>query len=520
MKDVSDQQVAEHLKRLNPWWQSATMDEATLALLPRAYLDPVRQLLLEPNLRRAVVLLGPRRVGKTILIRHLVADLLARGTHPQRIAYVEMDHPLLHGQSLEALIRQIEEAAPGGEGTRYLFFDEIQSHKDWEKHLKPLVDHRPDLRILVSGSAAAALKRQSTESGAGRFTDFLLPPLTFSEYLHLRPEPPAIREETPGVYLLEDITRLNEQFAEYVNYGGYPELALSPVLRGNPERFVKSDIVDKVLLRDLPQLYGIKDIQELNSLFTLLAFNTAEEVALEPLSKRSGVGKQTIQKYIEYLEAAFLIKRVFRVDQDGKRYQRERNFKVSIATTQSLSAFVKGICDVMRRSNCASALQYVPELTWILFLRILDAQEQRDARAAEALGAQLQPALRSPYRWQDWAAPWSDKSGHPRTPEGKPFGWKRQELFAAGDGKLFDFINKELLPHLHAGCGSLHQGLPNPAASPKQRVIGRIMTAVERCAWIRRPTCATSSTRCTRSASTTSTTHTSSPCRRCTKTCC
>ena len=311
------------------------MDAATLRLRPRAYLDPVRQLLLEPNLRRAVVLLGPRRVGKTILIRHLIADLLARSTHAQRIAYVEMDHPLLHGQSLEALVRQVEEAAPAGDGTRYLFFDEIQSHKDWEKHLKPLVDHRPDLRILVSGSAAAALKRQSTESGAGRFTDFLLPPLTFSEYLHLRsePGPPAICEETPGVYLLQDIARLNAQFADYVNYGGYPELALSPVVRGNPERFVKSDIVDKVLLRDLPQLYGIKDIQELNALFTLLAFNTGEQVSFEQLSQRSGVGKQTIQKYIEYLEAAFLIKRVFRVDQDGKRYQRERSFKVYLTNS-------------------------------------------------------------------------------------------------------------------------------------------------------------------------------------------
>lgn len=333
MKDVSDQQVAEHLRRLNPWWQSGTMDQATLDLRPRAYLEPVRQLLQEPRLRRAVVLLGPRRVGKTILIRHLVADLLQRGVPAQRVAYVEMDHPLLHGQSLEALVRQIEDATPGGEGTRYLFFDEIQSHKDWEKHLKPLVDHRPDLRILVSGSAAAALKRQSTESGAGRFTDFLLPPLTFSEYLQLRPEPPAIREETPGLYLLEDIARLNAQFVEYVNYGGYPELALSPAVRGNPERFVKSDIVDKVLLRDLPQLYGIKDIQELNALFTLLAFNTAEEVSFEQLSQRSGVGKQTIQKYIEYLEAAFLIKRVFRVDQDGRRYQRERNFKVYLTNS-------------------------------------------------------------------------------------------------------------------------------------------------------------------------------------------
>jgi len=333
MKDVSDQQVADHLKRLNPWWSGAGMDGETLALRPRAYLDPVRRLLRESSLRRAIVLLGPRRVGKTILIRHLIADLLATGVAEQRISYVEMDHPLLHGQSLESLVRQIEDAAPAGEGLRYLFFDEIQSHKDWEKYLKSMVDHRPDLRILVSGSAAAALKRQSTESGAGRFTDFLLPPLTFSEYLQLRPEPPAIRIEEPSLYVLDDIQRLNAQFVEYVNFGGYPELALSPMVRADPERFVKSDIVDKVLLRDLPQMYGIKDIQELNSLFTLLAFNTAEEVSFEQLSQRSGVGKQTIQKYIEYLEAAFLIKRVFRVDQDGKRYQRERNFKVYLTNS-------------------------------------------------------------------------------------------------------------------------------------------------------------------------------------------
>lgn len=292
MKNVSDQQVTDHLKRLNPWWASAEMDKGTLELRPRAYLVPVRELLKDPGLRRAVVLLGPRRVGKTILIRHLIADLLASDVAAQRIAYVEMDHPLLHGQSLDALVHQIETATPNGEGPRYLFFDEIQSHKDWEKHLKPLVDHRPDLRILVSGSAAAALKRQSTESGAGRFTDFLLPPLTFSEYLDLRGEAAAIREEHPNHYVLDDMKQLNQQFVDYVNYGGYPELALSPTVRGNPERFIKSDIVDKVLLRDLPQLYGIKDIQELNSLFTLLAFNTGEEISFEQLSQRSGVGSR------------------------------------------------------------------------------------------------------------------------------------------------------------------------------------------------------------------------------------
>jgi type I restriction enzyme M protein len=152
----------------------------------------------------------------------------------------------------------------------------------------------------------------------------------------------------------------------------------------------------------------------------------------------------------------------------------------AIASTQSLSAFVKSICDVMRRSNCASALQYVPELTWILFLRILDAQEARAREEAEVVGADFSPALSSPYRWRDWAAPYSDDEGHPRTDEGKPFGWKRQELFAAGDGKLFDFINNELLPHLHGLDIDPRTGLPNGSASRKQRIIGRIMTAVER----------------------------------------
>lgn len=152
----------------------------------------------------------------------------------------------------------------------------------------------------------------------------------------------------------------------------------------------------------------------------------------------------------------------------------------AIASTQSLSAFVKSICDVMRRSNCASALQYVPELTWILFLRILDAQEAREAAQAEVQGTDFTPALRSPYRWQDWAAPWSDRADHPKTGDGKVQGWKRQELFAAGDGRLFDFINKDLLPHLHALDMDLRTNQPNPVATPKQRIIGRIMTAVER----------------------------------------
>ena len=75
------------------------------------------------------------------------------------------------------------------------------------------------------------------------------------------------------------------------------------------------------------------------------------------------------------------------------------------ATQQSVDQAIKTICDIMRRGNCAGAMQYVPELTWILFLRILDEKERHEEQEAEALGINFRPSLESPYRWQDWAQP-------------------------------------------------------------------------------------------------------------------
>src|SRR5438876_9322834 len=79
-----------------------------------------------------------------------------------------------------------------------------------------------------------------------------------------------------------------------------------------------------------------------------------------------------------------------------------------LTTQQSVNQAVKSICDVMRRSNCAGALQYVPELTWILFLRILDEREERQAAERVAIGLPFRPSLESPFRWHDWASPFDD----------------------------------------------------------------------------------------------------------------
>src|SRR3989337_1190242 len=99
-----------------------------------------------------------------------------------------------------------------------------------------------------------------------------------------------------------------------------------------------------------------------------------------------------------------------------------------LTTQQSVNSAIKSICDIMRRSNCAGAMTYVPELTWILFLRILDERETRETDEAEALGLAFQPSLTAPYRWRDWAAPDSPR---------------RQDTSA--EASVWTFLHTELL---------------------------------------------------------------------------
>lgn len=347
MKKIPSEQVVRRLWIENPWWQDRQIPKIFQKYRRRAYFELFYPLVESRKVRRAIVLMGPRRVGKTVLLHHAIDKLLESGISPSRIAYFSVDHPMYNGLALEAFLDFFGQAT----GTDYLqeecflFFDEIQYLKDWEFHLKAIVDRWPHLKCTVSGSAAAALRLKSQESGAGRFTDFLLPPLTFHEYLdlldknHLISAPDAEQE----FFSSASIEEVNDNFIHYLNFGGYPEVIFSEAIQSDPGRFIKSDIIDKVLLRDLPGLYGVQDIQELNALFTTLAFNTSNEVSLEELSKSSGVAKNTIKKYIEYLEAAFLIRTVHRVDRTAKRFTRANFFKVYLTNPSIRSALFSPI---------------------------------------------------------------------------------------------------------------------------------------------------------------------------------
>jgi len=290
--------------------------------------------------------MGPRRVGKTVMVNHSISKLIASGVATTNILYVPLETPIYTGLSLEKIVTLFSKMHEHTRETPlYVFFDEIQYLKDWKIHLKSLVDSFPSYQFVATGSAAAALRLKSLESGAGKFTDFLLPPLTFHEYLTFTEQKDSLIEVTENEhgnsYSTNNIDKLNECFIDYLNFGGYPEAVFSETVKQDISRFMKSDIIDNVILRDLPNLYGINDIQELNKLFTVIAYNTGQEVSLEELSQGTGISKNTLKRYIEYLKAAFLIKIVFRINQSAKKFKRATHFKVYL-TNPSMRAALFG----------------------------------------------------------------------------------------------------------------------------------------------------------------------------------
>lgn len=348
---IPSEKRIERLQYENPWWRTGEVQQIYSAMNKRLYFDLFYPHVKETDIKRAVVLMGPRRVGKTVMMFHAIEQLIKEKVLPRKIFFVAIDNPIYMQMGLEDMLTMAKDAVQleSLEGC-FVFFDEIQYLKDWERHLKILVDQYPTTKFIVSGSAAAALRLQSSESGAGRFTNFMLPPLTFHEYIHLKKLDHLIQlkkitfggTEIP-YYTTHDNKALNKEFFNYLNFGGYPEVVLSEKIQSNMGRYVKNDIIDKVLLRDLPSLYGIKDVQELNSFFSYLAYNTGNEFSFEKLSQESGIQKEIIKKYLEYLEAAFLIKVIYKVDDNAKKFKRITSFKVYLTNPSLRTALFSPI---------------------------------------------------------------------------------------------------------------------------------------------------------------------------------
>lgn len=330
MAITTQERILKILRSYNPWWVSGAVNPGFCPTYKRfSYYEAMKRLQ-ETQVRRTVVLTGARRVGKTTIQFQMIDALLRQGIAPHRIVFVSMDHPMLKLAGVDEIL-ECYHGNICADQDAYYFFDEIQYAEDWAQWLKTLYDTQPTTKIVATGSASPALGRGSTESGAGRWSVIQVPTLSFYEYCALIGVPDLQLEPTlkPSALLgmdqwqrgqvMSKIAAVQNHFIRYLQVGGFPELALAKndLLA---EQVMREDVVDKVLKSDLPALYKIRNVTELERIFLYLCSVSSEVVAIDAVAKElNGVSRPTVQNYIDHLESANLIYQSYPVDLAGKK---------------------------------------------------------------------------------------------------------------------------------------------------------------------------------------------------------
>jgi len=346
MHTIADNDLFQRLAFDNPWWEFKPDTKIKFRNPPKRTFFPAFFERVAGKRRSEVQLLaGPLRAGKTVMLRQAVAGLVERGIRPTNIFYCNMTVPSYTATNIATLFEMFcRRFRHDSQSELFVFYDEIQYVKDWDVELLKLAKMRPDTRIIAAVSSGAPVLLTGRMSHDGKISTFVLPPLTFLEFLRFRGSEDKIfgvesaRSQSKMSLRANALPALNMEFYRYVNFGGFLEGILAS-REGTPApTFIRDGVADRVLHKDLASLQGVNDAQELNRLFSILAFNTAREVTMDELAKAVGIAKNTLRKYLDYLESAFLIRRLTRVDRNAKQFQRAVAFKVYLTAPCLYSA--------------------------------------------------------------------------------------------------------------------------------------------------------------------------------------
>lgn len=342
MHTIADNDLFHRLAFDNPWWEFTDQTRVAFKNPPkRVFFPAFFSGMMRAGLGNVLVMAGPLRAGKTVMMRQLVAQLIERGVKSTNVLYCSLTTPSYTSADLATLFEMFcRRYHHGPDAEIYVFFDEVQYVKDWEDQLLKLAKMRPKAKIVGAVSSGAPSIVSGSTVKDGKIEVFVLPPLTFLEFMRFRGTEEKLfgaadPDASDGKMALvpNGLTALNQEFQRYVNFGGFLEGILGSKDGVPAPAFVRDGVADRVLHKDLASLSGVNDPQELNRLFGILAFNTGREVSMDDLAKASNIAKNTLRKYLDYLEQAFLIRRINRVDRDGKRFQRQVFFKVYLTSS-------------------------------------------------------------------------------------------------------------------------------------------------------------------------------------------
>ncbi len=347
----------------NPWWAAGS---GAFSDLPTFHRDVFEDLYTDVvRLPQMISVTGPRRVGKTTLLRQCIQRLVAEGGPEQarRIVYFSMDDPALSlpHQDPDRLFNDlvVEFAERAKTGPAYLFLDEIQKFPRWELYLKKFYDLNTPVRFVVSGSASAPIFRKSHESLLGRMKSFYVLPFSFRERFcyealdrpdwlsrHLLELGKKLQLAGSTKTMLELMNQWwvtpddpKELVEAYFYDGGFPEVWNLPDILAKQDYLYQNQI-ERVIFEDLLVAAEFRKPEMLRRFYLSLLADPGRETNITRLASDIGLDRRTIETYFPLLEATDLVWRLQKYT-GGKSTAKAGNFKTYLVDLAVRNAVLK-----------------------------------------------------------------------------------------------------------------------------------------------------------------------------------
>ena len=258
------------------------------------------------------VLTGIRRSGKSVMLKLIMKELKQNGIDEEQFININFENLVnVELTTADKLHKYILKRASEIKNKCYIFLDEIQEVKDWEKCINSLrVNEEYNFDIYITGSNAKLLSGELSSYLAGRYVEFVIYPFSFKEFLDT-------------LKSIQSNISTREAFQKYIKFGGMPFL-YNLAFEEEPSLQYLKDIYSSIILKDITQRNKIRDTDLLERVINYLIMNIGNNFSATSISKffkseNRKVSVETILNYIKATEEAFLIYKVSRDDLIGKK---------------------------------------------------------------------------------------------------------------------------------------------------------------------------------------------------------
>ena len=403
---MDDNLIRKTLDFYNPFWRNIhSLDETPLYRrdIYESIFTSVKEI------RQIISITGPRRVGKTTILRQIIVDLIKENdVNPLDIVYISMDDPYIYSNSsdpvfFDRLIEIYEKYVLREKiSSRIIYFliDEIHKFKDWQLFLKKYYDRGINIKFIISGSVEQSILGKSKESLAGRIKNFKVYTFSFYEYIFYKlsfDDRVDISKKESILKLILKIHDLKKNifinplvffsdidqilpdfifyeddiftyFYEYLIIGGFIE-SWSIDSKDMQYEYLYQTQIEKVLLQDIYILEDIKNTKILATMFFKFSENFASEFSLNSLVKDIGVHRDTIERYITLLKDSNLI---FSLSKYGENASKISNIKIFLVDIGIRNSILK-IKEEEIIGNKILFLKYIENLSLLSIIRYSNA---------------------------------------------------------------------------------------------------------------------------------------------------